>query len=99
MTTAPEPAADTVRITSESNCSVADDGSAREWRNWGPWLSDSKERASGLTNGERSQRARRVPRQSPTLRSTVLRHALLPHLLGAVVLATAVNLVAGLSGR
>lgn len=37
--------------------------------------------------------------KSPAIRSSVLRHALLSYLLGAIVLATAVNLVAGLSGR
>ena len=34
-----------------------------------------------------------------SIRSTVLRHALLSYLLGAVVLAVTINLIAGLSSR
>jgi len=34
--------------------------------------------------------------ETPTLRATVLRHALLSYLLGAVILATTINLVSGL---
>jgi len=34
--------------------------------------------------------------ETPTLRATVLRHALLSYLLGAVILATIINLVSGL---
>jgi uncharacterized membrane protein len=34
--------------------------------------------------------------QTPTLRATALRHALLSYLLDAVILATTINLVSGL---
>jgi uncharacterized membrane protein len=34
--------------------------------------------------------------ETPTLRAAVLRHALLSYLLGAVILATTINLVSGL---
>ena len=36
---------------------------------------------------------------SPAIRATVLRHALLSYLLGAVVLAVTINLIAGLGSR
>jgi uncharacterized membrane protein len=36
--------------------------------------------------------------QTPTIRTTALRHALLSYVFGTVILATAVNLVAGLRG-
>jgi uncharacterized membrane protein len=36
--------------------------------------------------------------QSPAIRATALRHALISYLLGAVILATSINLIAGLAG-
>jgi uncharacterized membrane protein len=40
-----------------------------------------------------------TPLEVRTVRASALRHALLSYLLGAIVLATAINLVAGLTGR
>ena len=37
--------------------------------------------------------------QTPKMRATALRHALLSFLLGAVILASTINLLAGLGGK
>ena len=37
--------------------------------------------------------------QTPAIRATALRHALISYLLGAVILATSINLIAGLASK